>query len=132
MNDSALSALIPLILIALWFGVWAFWNWVRTRQRTTLLERSLLWPEVQGAVKSAAVVWAHVEINYEYDLPGSRQGGVYKVCLPMVTFRGLQGASRLNQASKSIIAQFAPGQKVLIRYNPRNPFESVLVDKGEV
>src|SRR5690242_7807580 len=128
MNDSIISVFIPIILVVSWFGVWAIWNWVRTRQRTNLLERSLRWPEVQGAVNSCAVVWAHVEVNYEYDVPGGRYGGTYKVNLPMVPFRGLQGASRLNQASRSIIAEFAPRQTVLVRYNPQYPSESVLVD----
>lgn len=129
-NDNNIAVLVPFCLIGLWFGIWGIWKLVRTRQKSTLLERSLRWDEVQGIVKSTAVVWAHVEIIYAYETPEGQFEGNEEISLPMVPFRGLAAAQKLNDAAKSVMTDFPPGQAVVVRYNPQKSSESVFLAKA--
>jgi hypothetical protein len=127
MNDNKIAYFVPFVLLGIWFGAWGISKWIRQWRRSILLERSVRWNETEGCINDSRVVWAHVEISYEYESSSGRQAGTYKVSLPMVPFRGLAGAKLLNEKSKLVMAEFPPKRKVLVRYNPQNPVESVLI-----
>jgi hypothetical protein len=119
------------ILIALWpvgFAlVWAIWNVMRGSRDEKQVLKSLDWPETQGMVTSTEVVWAHVEITYEYSVAGTKYTGKYEISLPPVApDRTATGAARLNAAAKQEMADYPQGASLIIRYNPKNPAESVL------
>ena len=130
MDDNIIPFVVVFCVIGLWFGTWGIWKVTRSRQRLSLLERSLRWDEVEGTVKSTAVVWAHVEIIYAYETPEGNFEGKEEISLPMVPFRGQAAAQKLNEAAKSIMTDFPPGQTVVLRYNPRKSSESVFVAKA--
>jgi|SRR5271155_5889992 len=131
MSDDTVAVIVPFSLLAAWLGTWALYRWTRQRRRSVLLEQSARWPEVEGKVQNSKVVWAHVAIAYEYNPPNGRQIGTYDVGLPMVPFGGLMVVSYLKDRTKLIMADFPPGQKVAVRYNPQNPAESILVRKRQ-
>lgn len=130
MADNIIPFVVVFCEIALWFGTWGIWKLVRTRQKLSRLERSLRWDEIEGTVKSNAVVWAHVEIIYAYETPDGHFEGKEEISLPMVPFRGLAAAQKLNEAAKSVMTDFPPGQTVVVRYNPQKSSESVLLAKA--
>jgi|ERR1700688_970164 hypothetical protein len=124
--------LIPLWPLA-FVGVWAIWNMRRDSRNEKLVERSLAWPEVQGRVVSSKVVWAHVEVKYEYSISSGRYMGKYKINLAVgAPDRFGQTATRVSKEAKQNIAEFPSGVDVIIRYNPQQPGESVLYCKGEM
>jgi hypothetical protein len=124
-----------LYLLPLWpigfYGIWAFWNAMRGSREEKAAERSLDWPETQGRVVRSKIVWGHVEIVYEYWISGVSQEGRYKINLPP-QFPGGKAPQALGTAGKVEIAEYPVGAKVVVRYNPANPQESVLYRKGEV
>jgi uncharacterized protein DUF3592 len=128
---------MPVYLVPLWtllfVGIWAIWNMVRDSRDEKLLEHSLAWPETQGRVMSSRVVWAHVEVKYEYSISSGRYTGKYKMNLPPgpPDRRGRTGTRMMAEARQDI-ADFPPGANVVIRYNPQQPQKSVLYCKGEV
>jgi len=130
MNDNLIALVVPLALIGLWFGVWGTAILFRKSKRRDALRQSVTWVEVNGSVVSAQTVWAHVEITYEYEVAGTRFQGTYEVGLPMVPFRGIAGAQRLNETAKSIISDYPAGQTVVVKYNPITPTDSVFIEKG--
>jgi hypothetical protein len=62
---------------------WATWNMVRDSRDTKLVARSLGWPEAKGTVISSKVVWAHVEVEYEYSVASGGFTGRYNANLPV-------------------------------------------------
>ena len=134
---AAIGAVSPyILLVCLWpllfLVVWAVWNSVRDSRDEKLFLRGLEWPEAKGTVKRSRVAWAHVEVSYEYSVEGIRYTGKYKMSLaPVVPDRYGKGAARMNKEATEDIADFPPGQAVVIRYNPSRPDESVLYCKGE-
>lgn len=131
MDFSGLS-LLPLWPI-LFVVIWAIWNAERDSRDEKLMERSLTWPEVQGIVVSSKVVWAHVEVKYEYSISDGRYTGKYKINLPPgPPDRYARTATRVNAEAGQDIAEFPRDAKVIIRYNPQRPNQSVLYCKGEI
>src|SRR5207245_2234852 len=97
-----------------------------------LMERSLGWPEAQGFVVASTVVWAHVEVRYEYLIKDGRYSGKYKMNLPVgPPDHYARTATRMNNDAKADLADYPPDAPVIIRYNPKNPKESVLYCRGE-
>ena len=45
------------------------------------MERIVGWPETQGTVTGSRIVWAHVEVAYEYSISSGRYTGKYKINL---------------------------------------------------
>ena len=128
-------------LVALWplgfFCIWAFWNMMRDSREEKSMERSLNWPEKQGRVLRSKTVWGHVEVVYEYWVLGKNYEGRYKINLPPQAPGGramesVRAARRLITAANEDLAEYPVGAKVVVRYNPVNPTESVLYRKGEV
>ena len=90
--------------------IWAVWNSVRDSRDEKLVERSLAWPEVQGKVVSSKVVWAHVEVIYEYSISSGCYRGKYKMNLPPgPPDQWGRTAKRMNDESKQNIADFPTG-----------------------
>jgi hypothetical protein len=84
------------------------------------------WAEVNGRVTNSEVIWGYVEISYEYEIAGRRFQSKHEISLAMVPFRGLAAARRFNDAAKSVIADYPPGQILALKYNPMNERQSVL------
>ena len=129
----------PLILylIPLWplvfVGVWAIWNMARDSRDEKLIERSIDWPEADGRVITSRVVWAHVEVRYEYSISSGRFTGKYKMNLPPgAPDRYGRTATRMNEEAKGDIGDFPPGANDVIRYNPQQPSQSVLYCSGQI
>ena len=124
--------LVPLWTL-LFVGIWAIWNTVRDSRDEKLVERSLTWPETQGRVMSSRVVWAHVEVKYEYSISSGRYTGKYKMNLPPgpPDKRG-RTATRMITEAQQDIGDFPSGANVVIRYNPQQPQQSVLYCRGEI
>lgn len=111
----------------IWFViVWAIWNSRRTERDAKLVERSLAWPEAQGIVITSKVVWAHVEVAYEYHALGATYTGKYEMGLEPVAPGGLSGMGAYNREARQGLNQYPSGVSLIIRYNPLNPSESVL------
>ncbi len=132
-----ISSLHLVDLIPLWplafVGIWAIWNIARDSRDEKLVERSLGWPEAQGIVVASRVVWAHVEVTHEYLVGSVRYKGSYKLNLPVgAPDRYARTAIRMNNEAKADLADYPPDAKVIIRYNPKNPKESVLYCRGEI
>ena len=124
--------LLPLWPI-LFTVIWAIWNATRDSRDEKLVERSLAWPEAQGIVVSSRVVWAHVEVKYEYVVSSGRYTGKYKMNLPpSPPDKYARTVTRANAEAKLDIAEYPPDSKVIVRYNPQRPSQSVLYCKGEV
>jgi|SRR6266851_930014 len=128
-------------LVALWplgfYAIWAFWNALRDSGDEKLIERSLGWPEKQGRVVSSKIVWGHVEVVYEYWVSGESYEGRHKINLPPQVVGGkalesMRAAQKLMTAANEDIAEYPVGEKIVVRYNPVSPAESVLYRKGEV
>jgi hypothetical protein len=127
--DLVYLTLWPLVLV----GIWAIWNMVRDSRNEKLMERSLAWPEAQGRVVSSKVVWAHVEVTYEYSISGGHYIGKYKMNLPPGPPDNFgRTATRMMEEARQDIADFPAGAEVIIRYNPEQPEQSVLYCRGEI
>jgi Protein of unknown function (DUF3592) len=123
-------------LICLWpFGfvlTWAIWNSFRDSRDEKLILRSLGWPEMNGEVTSSKAIWAHVEVCYQYSVRGTSYTGKYKMNLtPVVPDRTGRGAAQTGSEVWRDLREFQCGQKVVIRYNPARPEESVFYCSGE-
>ena len=124
--------LLPLWTL-LFVGIWAIWNVVRDSRDEKLVERSLAWPEAQGKVMSSRVVWAHVEVKYDYSIASGRYEGKYKMNLPPgPPDRFGRTGTRMKAEAQQDIGDFPPGTNVVIRYNPQQPQQSVFYRKGEI
>jgi hypothetical protein len=128
---------LTVYLIPLWpllfVIVWAIWNMTRDSRDEKLIERSIDWPEAQGTVVSSRVVWAHVEVMYEYSISSGRFTGKYKMNLPPgPPDKFGRTATRMNEEARVDIADFPPGTNVIIRYNPQQPSQSVLYCTGQI
>src|SRR5689334_2656621 len=127
----------PVDLIPLWplafVLIWAIWNIARDSRDEKLVERSLGWPEAQAIVVASSVVWAHVEVKYEYLVKGTRYSGTYKMNLPVgPPDRYARTATRVSNEAKADLADYPPDTRVIIRYNPKDPKQSVLYCLGEI
>jgi Protein of unknown function (DUF3592) len=128
-NSVYLIPFWPILFVA----VWAVWNTLRDSREQRLIGRSLNWPETQGQVRQTKVVWAHVEVSYEYRVAARTYVGTYKISLsPVVPDRGAQGARKLDAEAKQDISEFPEGLRIIIRYNPKRPEESVFYCRGEI
>jgi hypothetical protein len=91
------------------------------------VERGIDWPETRGIVTDARVVWAHTEVCYTYSLPSGDYTGKYKMNLPVsLPDKGGAGARRMRRQAQLDLADYPPGAKVVIRYNPQKPSQSLL------
>src|SRR5579864_464625 len=125
-----------IFLVCLWpFGfylLWAIWNSFRDSRDEKMVLQSLDWPEVDGRVTSSKTVWAHIEINYEYSVHGARYQGKYKMNLtPVMPDKTSRGATQLGNEARRDLSEFPSGQKLVIRYNPARPEESVFFCSGK-
>ena len=132
-----ISEPLTVYLIPLWpllfVIVWAIWNMARDSRDEKLMERSIDWPEAQGTVVTSRVVWAHVEVMYEYSISSGRFTGKYKMNLPPgPPDRYGRTATRMNEEARGDIGEFPPGANVVIRYNPQEPNQSVLYCSGQI
>ena len=125
-----------IFLVCLWpLGfvlIWAIWNALRDSRDEKLLLRSIDWPETKGRVLSSEVVWAHVNVVYDYFVDGKRHVGEYKISLsPVAPDRWGRGAASVSQEATKEVAAFPAGTGVTIRYNPARAEESVLYCSDE-
>jgi Protein of unknown function (DUF3592) len=129
---AATPYVVVLLGVGSYTGMWLSWKAAREGRLNKLLERSMSWPEIPGVVLGSKVRWAHVETNYEYIAGGQRYTGLHETSLglPYPT-PSLVGARRFQRESGQIMAEFSPGTKLIIRFNPFNPSESVLFCRAE-
>jgi hypothetical protein len=117
------------ILFGLWpialVIVWAVLNMARAGRDEKEVQRSLAWPQTEGLVISSRVVWAHVEVDYGYCVGGLNYTGKFELSLAPQTPE-LLGAHDFNNEAKQYTTEYAPSTRLVIRYNPLNPQESVL------
>ena len=107
--------------------VWAVWNSLRETKDQKKLLTSLQWPETQGRVTGNEVVWAHVRVTYEYSVAGITYCGRYDISLaPVVPGRSVTAVKTLNAEAQDALTKFPIGTRVVVRYNPARPEESVL------
>lgn len=98
-----------------------------SRQEKTAL-RSTDWPEVQGKVQSSKILWGHYEVTYEYVVNGKSHSGSYEINLsPAVPDRFARGARKMLEEAKQDLADFPVGSNVIIKFNPQDPQQSILL-----
>lgn len=108
------------------------WKSFRDSSDEKRVLRSLEWSEAGGTVLNSEVVWEHVSVTYEYFVDKKRYTGEYKIGLtPIMPDRCGVGAAALGREAKEGIDKFPPGSKLVIRYNPQRPGESVLYCSDE-
>ena len=112
------------------YGIWFLWNKARDDSDEKAVLCSLSWPETQGTVTSSRLKWAHVEVRYDYSVGGTRYIGEYNVAVG-IAIRA-RGAAQFGMAANRYIAEFPPGKKIIVRFNPFQPSESVYFCSGEV
>ena len=124
-----LFALWPILFVV----TWAIWNMMRdSRQEKTAL-RSTDWSEVQGKVQSSKIVWGHYEVTYEYVVNGKSHSGSYEINLsPAVPDRFARGARKMLEEAKQDVADFPVGSIVIIKFNPQDPQQSILLCRDKV
>jgi hypothetical protein len=126
------------ILIGMWpvwlIGPWALWLMRRESGEDLQVERSIKWPEAQGRVMDTRLVWAHVEVVYEFRVSGKIYEGLHKIHLGPVPMGGAsaRSARALDAAAKRNMKEFPVKSPVVVRYNPANPAESVLYCLGQI
>jgi len=118
--------LFPVVLAfgipALMFGLVVLWQTVRNNRDQALVVKSLSWPETHGTILSADLIWANVKVTYEYRISGKRFLGTYRLSLgPLLPIDGAASGRYWNKRQ----SEFSPGHRVIIRYNPASPSESV-------
>ena len=126
----------PIEMVALWpiavVVIWAIWNFFRERSGEKAILRSLSWPETQGGITRSKVVWGHYEVRYEYTVSAKRFTGTFKIPLfPAVPSRSSRAQKYLEEL-KANQASYPVGKKVVVRFNPNKPGESVLYRVGEI
>lgn len=119
-------------LFALWpifFVVtWAIWNMMRDSRQEKVALRSTDWPEVQGKVQSSKIVWGHYAVTYEYAVNGKLHSGSYEINLsPTAPDRFARGATKMLAEAKQDLADFPVGSNVIIKFNPQDPQQSILL-----
>ena len=123
--------IIPLVVVFGYFGIYALWSNELEGQRLRKMERSANWPFVQGVVKETVVKGMSVRVIYEYLAQGHVYKDTDKITFPQAMVVRWQ-AQALGSKVKKEIADYPPGQHVVIRYNPQEPGESVLYYRGEL
>ena len=119
------------IVILFWgsfFGIWLLGNALRENHDERLLLKSISWPQTQGSVTSSRIVWAHLEVAYEFPANGQRFTGSYTVGMP-ATLPTFIGMGVIARATKNFLGDYPVGTKLLVRYNPLDPTESVLYSR---
>jgi len=119
-------------LIVLWpllfAAIWAIWNMMRDSRKEKKALRSTDWPEVQGKVQSSKIVWGHYEVTYEYAVNTKSYSGSYEINLsPAVPDRFARGATKMLAEAKQDLADFPVGSSVIVKFNPMDPQQSVLL-----
>jgi hypothetical protein len=103
-----------------------------SRQEKAAL-RAANWPELQGKVTTSKAVWGHYEVTYEYIMNATLYSGTHVINLsPVGPDHTAQGASRLAAEAKEDLSDFPPGLDVIIKYNPQDPAQSILLCRGRV
>jgi hypothetical protein len=124
-------------LLPFWpLGFLVAWGLLKTAIETReekRITRSVAWPEVQGKITRVDLVWAHIAIQYEYKALGKWLEGTYRVHLGPFVPSGwhVAAAAGINRGLAGYSKEYAVGSKIIVRYNPANPAESVLYCKGE-
>jgi hypothetical protein len=133
---SPLGGLLWLGLLAALFGVWYMTNHRREAADRREIERSLAWPETQGKVTATRWIGNYVEVFYEYSVAIGPLSGKYQENLPMTItdtpHTSYNRASFAKDEANRILADYPIGQKLVIRYNPETPSESVMFCRGVV
>ena len=136
MQPSVDKSSFPMGIVALWpiamVAVWAIWNLFRDSSDEKQLLHSLNWPEAQGTITSSEAVWGHYEVRFEYSLASKRYRGALKISMkPAVPDRYAGGARQFAEEAQENLKSYAVGTKVVVRYNPKKPSQSVLFRVGE-
>lgn len=107
--------------------IWILWNSVGENRDERMIRISLRWLKAEGTVTISKTVWTHVEVTYEFTVSGRSYTGRYDMTLPPATpDPGSRGALVFASEAKSLMKDYSPGTKVMVRYNPLQPSESVL------
>jgi hypothetical protein len=105
---------------------------LRKSRNAKQLERSGEWPETRGTVTTSLLKLAHVEVRCKYSASGTEYIGKYEINLtPFVPSRDLSSLARLGAEAKLAMADYPTGASLMIRYNPKNPTESVIFGRSE-
>jgi hypothetical protein len=133
---SPLAGMLWLVLLAALFGVWYMTRHRREAADQMEIERSLMWPETQGKVTATLWMGNYVEVLYEYSVGIGTLSGKYQENLPMTItatpHKSFSRASYTKDEADRILAEYPIGQKLVIRYNPETPSESVMFCRGAV
>jgi hypothetical protein len=132
MQTSPIVFVIPVLFVLGFIGSFAFWSYSIENRQAKRFERSMGWPEVHGVVQKSFAARMHITVVYEYVAEGRHYIGEHKIVFPsLMLARGSQGVAIAKDVRKEM-ANFSPGQRVVIRYNPKDPAESVLYYSGEL
>jgi hypothetical protein len=132
------TIIIPLVVVFGYLGLNALWSYSIDDRYMNRMQRVANWPEAQGVVKKSAVKFASIRVDYEYVADGHVRQGVEKIVFPESMVIGANRWTRVSDARalgnrvKRDLADYAPGQHVVIRYNPQDPEDSVLYVRGDV
>lgn len=137
MENFPIEVVIPIVVVFGYFGLYALWSYSLEDRNARRMERSAGWPQVQGVVKQASAGGMSVKVDYEYVAEGHVFSGQYSITFPeaMVIGRGWNNVARaraLGDRVRKELADFPAGQTVILRYNPQDPSESVLLCRGEL
>lgn len=83
------------------------------------------WPQVEGRIIDSRVEGTrayHPNVIYEYEIDSV----VYRDSTDLLQ-PGFGGRARRRDVAVKTAAEFVPGQEVLVRYNPNQPAESVII-----
>ena len=137
MENLPIQVVIPLVVVFGFLGVYALWSYSIEDRNARRMERSERWPQVQGVVKQARVGGMSVKVDYEYVAEGHLFSGQYVITFPeaMMIGKGWNSVARaraLGERVRKELAEFPARQPVILRYNPQDPSESVLLCRGEI
>ena len=123
--------------IGLWpiffVAIWAVWNILRDSRQEKEALRAAKWPEAQGKVLGAKAVWGHFEVAYEYVVGNRFYKGTHILNLkPAVPDQYARGARAMISEIRQDQNDYPVGAPIIVRYNPRNPQESILLCRAEV
>lgn len=92
--------------------------------------------ETQGKVTAKRWMGNYVEVFYEYSVAIGTLSGRYQENLLLTIsdtpHKSYSRASRTKDEADRILADYPIGQKLVIRYNPETPSESVMFCRGVV
>jgi hypothetical protein len=128
-----------IIAIGLWpalvLGIWALRNSLRDSKNETIGIKSINWPETTGTILSSEALWGHLEVQFGYTVNGKEFNGKYTVGLdPIVPNRSVGGVRQLKawqEETSELVNSYPVGSRVVVRYNPERPEESVLYCSAE-